>query len=167
MDAGCRRHRPVHARSRSRLPGSRLIPKAANGCPAFGHYKPDPQGGHAAWALQVLEISADRSAGSTPSSTPSASSRPSGSPPTSRRKGDYPPQYTPLFPEVVIPGEDCLNLNVWTPDANATGLPVLIWIHGGGFVNGSGSVGEYNGSLRPARHLHCGRVYRWCRPVSN
>ena len=61
-------------------------------------------------------------------------------------KGDYPPQYTPLFPEVVIPGEDCLNLNVWTPDTTATGLPVLVWIHGGSFMNGSGSVGEYDGA---------------------
>jgi RNA polymerase sigma-70 factor, ECF subfamily len=43
--------------------GSRLIPAAANGGPAFGHYKPDPQGGHTPWALQVLEISADRIAG--------------------------------------------------------------------------------------------------------
>ncbi len=61
-------------------------------------------------------------------------------------KGSYPPQYVPLFPEVVIPGEDCLNLNVWTPDPGATGLPVLVWIHGGSFMNGSGSVGEYEGS---------------------
>jgi para-nitrobenzyl esterase len=61
-------------------------------------------------------------------------------------KGDYPPQYTPLFPEVVIAGEDCLNLNVWTPDPNAAGLPVLVWIHGGSFMNGSGSVAEYNGA---------------------
>jgi para-nitrobenzyl esterase len=61
-------------------------------------------------------------------------------------KGDYPPQYTALFPEVVIPGEGCLNLNVWTPDTNATGLPVLVWIHGGSFMNGSGSVAEYNGA---------------------
>ena len=30
-------------------------------------------------------------------------------------KGDYPPPYVPLFPEVVIPGAECLNLNVWTP----------------------------------------------------
>jgi RNA polymerase sigma-70 factor (ECF subfamily) len=43
--------------------GSLLIPNAANGCPAFGHYKPDPQGGHAPWALQVLEISGSRIAG--------------------------------------------------------------------------------------------------------
>ena len=61
-------------------------------------------------------------------------------------KGDYPPQYTLLFPEVVIPGEDCLNLNVWTPDTGAAGLPVLVWIHGGSFMNGSGSVGEYDGT---------------------
>src|SRR3984957_19314545 len=61
-------------------------------------------------------------------------------------KGDYPPQYAPLFPEVVIPGEDCLNLNVWTPDPNAAGLPVLVWIHGGSFMNGSSSVAEYNGA---------------------
>jgi len=61
-------------------------------------------------------------------------------------KGDYPPQYAPLFPEVVIAGEDCLNLNVWTPDVSATGLPVLVWIHGGSFMNGSGSVGEYSGA---------------------
>ena len=60
-------------------------------------------------------------------------------------KGDYPPQYAPLFPEVVIPGDDCLNLNVWTPDLNG-GLPVLVWIHGGSFMNGSGSVAEYSGA---------------------
>jgi para-nitrobenzyl esterase len=61
-------------------------------------------------------------------------------------KGDYPPQYAPLFPEVVIPGEECLNLNVWTPAAGASGLPVLVWIHGGSFMNGSGSVGAYDGA---------------------
>ncbi len=61
-------------------------------------------------------------------------------------KGDYPPQYTALFPEVVIPGEECLNLNVWTPSLDAAGLPVLVWIHGGSFMNGSSSVGEYDGA---------------------
>ena len=61
-------------------------------------------------------------------------------------KGDYPPQYATLFPEVVLPGEECLNLNVWTPDLGAAGLPVLVWIHGGSFMNGSSSVGEYDGA---------------------
>ena len=60
-------------------------------------------------------------------------------------KGDYPPQYARLFPEVVIAGEECLNLNVWTPDVGAAGLPVLVWIHGGSFMNGSSSVPEYDG----------------------
>ncbi|MET7332335.1 carboxylesterase/lipase family protein [Nonomuraea sp. NPDC005650] len=52
----------------------------------------------------------------------------------------------PLFPEVVIPGEECLNLNVWTPDPGASGLPVLVWIHGGMFMKGSGSVAGYRGT---------------------
>jgi RNA polymerase sigma-70 factor, ECF subfamily len=37
--------------------GSRLVPTRANGCPAFGQYKPDPAGGWEPWAIQVLEIS--------------------------------------------------------------------------------------------------------------
>jgi RNA polymerase sigma-70 factor (ECF subfamily) len=37
--------------------GSQLLPVRANGCPAFGQYKPDPAGGHAPWGLQVLESS--------------------------------------------------------------------------------------------------------------
>lgn len=43
--------------------GSRLIPIAANGSPAFGHYKPDPEGGHQPWAIQVIEVSGPRIAG--------------------------------------------------------------------------------------------------------
>jgi RNA polymerase sigma-70 factor (ECF subfamily) len=44
--------------------GSVVVPAgSANGLPAFGQYKPDPDGGHSAWALQVLEISAGRIAG--------------------------------------------------------------------------------------------------------
>jgi len=40
--------------------GSRLLATRANGCPAFGQYRRDPAGGHAPWALQVLEISGGR-----------------------------------------------------------------------------------------------------------
>ncbi|AUX39710.1 DNA-directed RNA polymerase sigma-70 factor [Sorangium cellulosum] len=40
--------------------GSRLIPTAACGSPAFGQYRPAPEGGHRAWALIVLELSGDR-----------------------------------------------------------------------------------------------------------
>jgi RNA polymerase sigma-70 factor (ECF subfamily) len=40
--------------------GSRLIPTAACGSPAFGQYHPRPGGGHHAWALVVLELSGDR-----------------------------------------------------------------------------------------------------------
>jgi para-nitrobenzyl esterase len=36
-----------------------------------------------------------------------------------------------------IPSEDCFNLNVWTPALDAKKRPVLFWIHGGAFVNGS------------------------------
>jgi RNA polymerase sigma-70 factor (ECF subfamily) len=43
--------------------GSRLVPTSANGCPAYGQYRPDPAGGYAAWALQVLEVSAGRIVG--------------------------------------------------------------------------------------------------------
>jgi RNA polymerase sigma-70 factor (ECF subfamily) len=37
--------------------GSRLVPTVANGRPAFGQYKPSPNGGYEPWALQVVELS--------------------------------------------------------------------------------------------------------------
>ena len=40
--------------------GSRLLAGWANGCPAFAQYRVDPDGGHAPWALQVLELAGDR-----------------------------------------------------------------------------------------------------------
>lgn len=40
--------------------GSRLLPTLANGCPAFAQYRADPAGGHAPWALQVIELDDDR-----------------------------------------------------------------------------------------------------------
>lgn len=40
--------------------------------------------------------------------------------------------------------EDCLTLNVFAP-AQAKSAPVMVWIHGGGFVNGSGTAALYDG----------------------
>jgi para-nitrobenzyl esterase len=43
--------------------------------------------------------------------------------------------------------EDCLTVNVWTPNpAPATALPVMVWIHGGAFVFGSGADSFYYGN---------------------
>jgi para-nitrobenzyl esterase len=45
------------------------------------------------------------------------------------------------------PNEDCLYLNVWAPSLNpAKKLPVMVWIYGGGFVNGGSSPSVYDGS---------------------
>jgi para-nitrobenzyl esterase len=42
--------------------------------------------------------------------------------------------------------EDCLSLNIWTPGADDKKRPVIIYIHGGGFVNGGTGDPLYNGS---------------------
>jgi para-nitrobenzyl esterase len=43
--------------------------------------------------------------------------------------------------------EDCLYLNVWTPEGAAVaGLPVFVWIHGGGFTGGAAFEAIYDGS---------------------
>jgi len=41
--------------------------------------------------------------------------------------------------------EDCLSLNVWTPGIAGARRPVLVWIHGGGFLVGAGSTPVYDG----------------------
>jgi len=42
--------------------------------------------------------------------------------------------------------EDCLTLNVWAPAERAGPLPVMVWIHSGGFNNGSGTAALYDGT---------------------
>ncbi|MFV3130505.1 carboxylesterase/lipase family protein [Niveispirillum sp. KHB5.9] len=48
-------------------------------------------------------------------------------------------------PLATVPTEDCLYLNVWRPKG-ARKLPVMVWVHGGGFVNGGTSPAIYDGS---------------------
>ena len=48
--------------------------------------------------------------------------------------------------ELVWDEAGCLTLNVWTPEPGAGARPVLVWIHGGAFLNGSGSVPWYDGT---------------------
>jgi para-nitrobenzyl esterase len=67
-----------------------------------------------------------------------------------------PPPQAPLTPPPPVPGpagpirhdpSDWLTLNVWTPDAGAAGLPVLVWIHGGAYRMGSSADPGYDGSV--------------------
>ena len=54
-----------------------------------------------------------------------------------------------LIPEPSVPGESTLNVNVFTPSpapaADGAGLPVLVWIHGGGYFAGSPASPWYDG----------------------
>ncbi|MFJ9390842.1 carboxylesterase/lipase family protein [Nocardioides sp. NPDC101246] len=50
-----------------------------------------------------------------------------------------------LIPDPRRPGENGLNLNLWTPDLGGS-APVLVFIHGGGFATGTGSTTAFDGS---------------------
>ena len=68
-----------------------------------------------------------------------------------------PEQEFTLIPEPRVPGDNCLNLNVFTPDPGTRGLPVLVWIHGGGFFAGCNASPWYRGE-RFARMAWCSSV---------
>lgn len=50
-----------------------------------------------------------------------------------------------LLPTVAIEGDEYLNVNVWAP-AGASGLPVMVWVHGGSFAHGSNALSGYDGT---------------------
>jgi para-nitrobenzyl esterase len=78
--------------------------------------------------------------------------------------GHRSPQLLSLFHGVVPPeveamdrdepmGEDCLVLNVWTPTLDrGRKLPVMVWLHGGGFTSGSGGFICYDGAQLAKKH---------------
>jgi para-nitrobenzyl esterase len=50
-------------------------------------------------------------------------------------------------------GEDCLNLNLWTPSAAKGGRrPVMVWLHGGGYSTGSPNMIPYDGANLARKH---------------
>lgn len=62
-----------------------------------------------------------------------------------------------LYPGVPSPlegramGEDALVLNVWASTAETGSKPVMVWLHGGGFVHGTGAEGWFQGDRLAAR----------------
>jgi para-nitrobenzyl esterase len=71
---------------------------------------------------------------------------------------------SPLVDSVLVPewdplnvrepmGEDCLNLNVWTPAVGNSGKrPVMVWLHGGGYAAGSPGMIAYDGANLARKH---------------
>src|SRR6185312_6663854 len=71
---------------------------------------------------------------------------------TATERGPIAPQPPSRLEAVMGPmrapamSEDCLNLNVWTPaPGSAEQLPTLVFIHGGGYMSGSGSAAWHDG----------------------
>ncbi|MFB6517722.1 carboxylesterase/lipase family protein [Streptomyces sp. NPDC056401] len=60
-------------------------------------------------------------------------------------KNPYAPPLDALLPDPEVPGDACLNLNVWTTAPDDAARPVMVWIHGGALRNGSSGVPVYDG----------------------
>jgi carboxylesterase type B len=59
----------------------------------------------------------------------------------------YPPPMDVLLLEFAVPGEDCLNLNIWSADLGSARQPVMVWIPGGAFeFHATGAAPWYDGS---------------------
>lgn len=58
----------------------------------------------------------------------------------------YPPPFDVLLADLAVAGEDCLNLNIWSPDLGSARQPVMVWIAGGEFEHGTGAEHWYEGS---------------------
>jgi para-nitrobenzyl esterase len=60
-----------------------------------------------------------------------------------------------VFQESATPddkgSEDCLTLNVYTPEKSKGKLPVMFWIHGGGYSGGGSSEPRHNGDFMPTK----------------
>lgn len=66
--------------------------------------------------------------------------------------GGEPAEMIPTDPREAQ-GEDCLVLNIWTPNpARGQKKPVMVWFHGGGFASGSGSYSIYSGQELARKH---------------
>ena len=48
----------------------------------------------------------------------------------------YPPPFDVILPDDTVAGEDCLNLNIWSPGLGSARQPVMVWIPGGEFEHG-------------------------------
>ncbi|MFL4907813.1 carboxylesterase/lipase family protein [Streptomyces sp. MMS24-I2-30] len=61
-------------------------------------------------------------------------------------KPPYSEAFARYLSDPVVPGDDCLNLNIWTPEPGpGARLPVLVWLHGGALTRGSSAVPVYDG----------------------
>jgi para-nitrobenzyl esterase len=66
--------------------------------------------------------------------------------------GFVPPEVEAMDRDEMM-GEDCLVLNVWTPTLDrGRKLPVMVWLHGGGFTSGSGGFICYDGMQLAKKH---------------
>jgi para-nitrobenzyl esterase len=62
-------------------------------------------------------------------------------------KPPYSEAFARFLADPVVAGDDCLNLNVWTPEpGRGARLPVMVWIHGGALTRGSSAVPVYDGT---------------------